>query len=41
VRVGGHVESRTVRRRQLHVDDELPLVSEHYRTFVTAGRRGP
>jgi type I restriction enzyme M protein len=41
VRVGGHVESRTVRRRQLHVDDELPMVSEHYRTFVTAGRRGP
>ena len=41
VRVGGHVESRTVRRRQRRVDDELPIVAELYRAFVEGGRRGP
>ena len=41
VRVGGHVESRTVRRRQRHVDDELPVVAQRYRAFVEEGRRGP
>ena len=41
VRVGGRVESRTVRRRQRHVDDELPGVAQRYRAFVEGGRRGP
>jgi type I restriction enzyme M protein len=41
VRVGGRVESKTVARRQRHADDELPLVAEHYRKFVAAGRKGP
>ena len=41
VRIGGHVESRTVRRRQRHVDDELPVVAERYRAFVEGGRRRP
>ena len=41
VRVGGHVESRTVRRRQRRVDDELPVVAQLYRAFVEGGRRGP
>lgn len=41
VRIGGRVESRMIRRRQRHRDDELPLVAEHYRAFVSAGRRGP
>jgi type I restriction enzyme M protein len=41
IRIGGRVESRTTPRRQRHVDDELPLVAEHYRKFVAAGRRGP
>ncbi len=40
VRVGGRVESRTVRRRQRHVDDELPVVAQRYRAFVEGGRRG-
>lgn len=41
VRIGGRVESKTVERRQRHVDDELPLVAEGYRRFVAAGRKGP
>jgi len=41
IRVGGAVESKTVRRRQRHTDDELPIVAEHYRRFVSAGRKGP
>ena len=41
IRVGGQVESRTVRRRQRHVDDELPIVAERYRAYVEGGRRGP
>jgi type I restriction enzyme M protein len=41
VRVGGRVESQTVVRRGRHVDDELPLVAERYRSFVAAGRKGP
>ena len=41
IRSGGRVESRTTPRRQRHVDDELPLVAEHYRKFVASGRRGP
>ena len=41
VRVGGRVESRTVRRRQRRVDDELPVVAERYRAFFEGGRRGP
>ena len=41
VRVGGHVRSQTVRRRQRHADDELPAVARRYRAFVDGGRRGP
>ena len=41
VRIGGRVESRTVSRSQRHVDDELPIVAEHYRAFVAGGRKGP
>jgi type I restriction enzyme M protein len=41
VRVGGLVQSRAVSRRQRHIADELPVVAEHYRKFVAAGRRGP
>lgn len=40
VRVGTHVKSRIVPRRRRHVDDELPIVAERYRKFVTEGRRG-
>ncbi|MDQ7814229.1 MAG: N-6 DNA methylase [Patescibacteria group bacterium] len=40
VRVGGKVESRFVARRQRHIDDELPIVAEHYRKFVAEGRKG-
>ena len=40
VRAGGRVESRTVARRRRHVDDELPIVAEHYRMFVAEGRKG-
>ncbi len=40
VRVGGQVESRFVARRQRHVDDELPIVAERYRSFVAEGRKG-
>ena len=41
IRVGGHVESRAVRRRQRRVDDELPTVARRYRDFVEGGRQGP
>ena len=41
IRVGGHVESRTVHRRQYREDDELPVVAQRYRAFVEGGRRGP
>lgn len=41
VRVGGEVQSRTVSRRQRHVADELPIVAEHFRKFVAAGRGAP
>ena len=41
VRMGGRVRSQTVRRRQRHVDDELPAVAQRYRAFVDGGRRGP
>ena len=41
VRIGGHVRTQTVPRRQRHVDDELPVVAERYRAFVDGGRRGP
>ena len=41
VRVGGHVRWQTVRRRQRHVDDELPAVARRYRAFIDGGRRGP
>lgn len=40
VRVGGQVQSRTVSRRQRHIADELPIVADHYHTFVASGRRG-
>jgi type I restriction enzyme M protein len=40
VRAGGEVESRTVRRRQRHVDDELPPVAKSYRNFSATGRDG-
>ena len=40
VRIGGQVQSQTVRRRQRHVDDELPVVAQHYRAFIADGRRG-
>lgn len=41
VRIGAQVRSQTVRRRQRHVDDELPAVARRYRAFVEGGRRGP
>ena len=41
VRIGGHIRTQTVPRRQRHVDDELPAVAERYRAFVDGGRRGP
>jgi len=41
VRIGGQIQSRTRSRRQRHIADELPVVAEHYRKFVAAGRRGP
>ena len=41
VRVGGRVESRTIPRRQRHLDDELPTVAEKFRTFAARGRQGP
>ena len=41
VRVGGQVESQIATRRQRHIDDELPIVAEHYRAFIGGGRRGP
>ncbi len=41
VRVGGQVVARKVVRRQSRVDDELPVVAEHYRKFLNGGRRGP
>ena len=40
VRIGGHVQPRSVRRRQRHVDDELPTVAQRYRAFIDNGRRG-
>ena len=40
VRVGGNIHSQTVRRKQYHVDDELPAVVQHYRAFIDAGRPG-
>jgi type I restriction enzyme M protein len=40
VRIGGHIQSRTVSRRQRHVADELPIIAVHYRKFVAGGRRG-
>jgi type I restriction enzyme M protein len=40
VRVGGHVQSRTILQRRRHIADELPLVAEHYREFVARGRTG-
>ena len=41
VRVGGHVEPRSVRRHRRHVDDELPTVAKRFRAFVEGGRQGP
>ena len=41
VRIGDQVRSQTVRRRQRHVDDELPAVAQQYRAFIAVGRRGP
>ena len=41
VRIGGQVRSQAIRRRQRHVDDELPTVARRYRTFIEGGRRGP
>ena len=41
VRIGGHVRTQTVRRRQRHAADELPVVAQRYRTFIDGGRRGP
>ena len=41
VRIGGDIRTQIVRRRQRHVDDELPTVAERYRVFVDGGRRGP
>ena len=41
IRTGGRVESRTVRRRRRHVDNELPTVAERYRAFISSGRLGP
>lgn len=41
IRVGGEVHSRTIARRRRHIDDELPIVAEHYRKFVAGGREGP
>lgn len=41
IRIEGRVETRMTPRRRRHVDDELPLVAEHYRKFITGSRRGP
>ena len=41
VRTGGEVRSQTLRRRLLHVDDELPTVARRYRAFIDGGRAGP
>ena len=41
VRIGGHVRTQTVQRRQRRTDDELPAVAERYRAFIDGGRRGP
>jgi len=41
VRLGGQVRSQTIRRRQRHIDDELPTVAQRYRDFIEGGRRGP
>ena len=41
IRVGSRVESRTVRQRRRHVDDESPAVAEKFRAFVEGGRQGP
>ena len=41
IRIGGQVQSRTVGRRQRHVDDELPAIAERYRAFIDGGRQGP
>lgn len=40
VREAGRVEARPIRRRQRHVADELPIVSEKFRQFDASGRRG-
>lgn len=40
VRVGGQVVARKVIRRQSRIDDELPVVAEHFRKFVADGRSG-
>jgi len=40
VREGGRVEARRVRRRQRHVADDLPVVSQKFREFEASGRRG-
>lgn len=41
VRIAGQVVGRKVTRRQPRVDDELPVVAQHYRNFVDGSRRGP
>ena len=40
VREGGRVEARHVLRRDRRIADELPVVSERFREFESAGRRG-
>jgi type I restriction enzyme M protein len=40
VREGGRVEARRVHRRERHIADELPVVSERFREFELSGRRG-
>lgn len=40
IRMGSRVESRTVRQRRRHVDDELPIVAEKFKAFVEVGRQG-
>ena len=40
VREGGKVEARRVQRRQRHIADELPVVSDLFRDFERSGRRG-
>lgn len=38
VRRNEHIHLRTVRRKSPHVNDELPMIAEHFRAFQQSGR---